>query len=103
MSHVDIVQKYMDARMGQKHEEVVNYVTDDVVLISAKDGTHSGKEAFLKYVKNTPPTGTWEKPQEAGSQVTVAGKVRFLMMDWNVKSYFDFSNDKISKIEIKRE
>eukprot|EP01088_Endostelium_zonatum_P011374 TRINITY_DN254_c0_g1_i1.p1 TRINITY_DN254_c0_g1~~TRINITY_DN254_c0_g1_i1.p1 ORF type:complete len:116 (-),score=34.98 TRINITY_DN254_c0_g1_i1:55-366(-) len=102
MSNVELVSKYVQARQAGRNDEVLGYVADNITLNSAKDGEHSGKDAFSAYLSKVPPTGTWEAPVEEGGKVVVKGKVKYLLMNWDVISEFTVSGDKITHIEIKR-
>ena len=51
MARVEIVKAYMKARTANNADEVGTYVADDIVLVSERDGTKTGKEEFLAYVR----------------------------------------------------
>eukprot|EP01101_Sappina_pedata_P000118 TRINITY_DN10118_c0_g1_i1.p2 TRINITY_DN10118_c0_g1~~TRINITY_DN10118_c0_g1_i1.p2 ORF type:complete len:122 (+),score=67.97 TRINITY_DN10118_c0_g1_i1:43-366(+) len=101
----EIVKNYMSSRISKNNEQVVSLVADNITLVSSKDGTYEGKEAFAQYIDKVDPSGTFdEEPtlQEDGSYI-LKGKVRFLLMDWNVRVIFFFNaDDKIEKIDIAR-
>jgi ketosteroid isomerase-like protein len=100
---VAIAAQYMKARLAEDKQTLLGLVSDDVTLISSRDGTHQGKEAFAKYLEAVKPTGKWEDPVLEGDQVVVKGSVTILFIPWSVASYFTFNEEgKITKIEIKR-
>ena len=50
-----------------------------------------------------PPKSEWEEPKEEGDTVVVSGKVRIMLLWWNVRSVFQFDAEgKINHIEVKR-
>ncbi|ELR24868.1 uncharacterized protein ACA1_175430 [Acanthamoeba castellanii str. Neff] len=100
---VALASQYIKARLAEDNDTVLSLVTDDIVLVSQRDGTHEGKEAFTKYLKSVKPTGKWQDPVLEGDQVVIKGTVTVIFINWSVASFLDFNDDgKITKIEIKR-
>ena len=100
---IDVAKQYIKARLAEDIPTILGLVTDDIVLESQRDGTHTGKEAFEAYLKKTKPTGKWQDPEADGDKVVIKGSVTVMFIPFSVISIFEFSSDgKISKIEIKK-
>merc|ERR1711879_703648 len=100
---VALASQYIKARLAEDNDTVLSLVADDISLVSQKDGTHEGKEAFAKYLKSVKPTGKWQDPVLEGEQVIIKGTVTVMFINWSVASFLHFNDEgKINKIEIKR-
>jgi ketosteroid isomerase-like protein len=50
-AQVEIVKNYMAARIAGDVDTVASMVSDDIVLVSERDGTKTGKTEFIAYIK----------------------------------------------------
>ena len=90
-----IAKQYFAYRMQEKNTELLQLVADDILLESERDGTYRGREEFKKYLDSIKPSGTWGEPVVQGENVVIPGKIRFLMMDWNVLGTCSFNKDNL--------
>eukprot|EP01101_Sappina_pedata_P003187 TRINITY_DN13409_c0_g1_i1.p2 TRINITY_DN13409_c0_g1~~TRINITY_DN13409_c0_g1_i1.p2 ORF type:complete len:108 (-),score=42.04 TRINITY_DN13409_c0_g1_i1:91-414(-) len=105
VSKQEVVKKYMEYRRNKRNDEVISLVSENFILISSRDGVHQGKEKFAQYLAKVPPTGTFDQDPTpcADGTFICRGKVRFLMMDWNVRAIFSLNdNNEIEKVDIAR-
>ena len=96
-------QDYMTARLEQRNEDVVNLVSDDIELVSSRDGRIVGKSHFRDYIGRVKPTGTWKPAawNESIGKAEILGTVRILMINVGVVAHFGFDRtDKINQIYV---
>jgi hypothetical protein len=105
---LNLVKSYMQLRIDGKINNLLDLLTDNIVLVSERDGEFIGKQKVKAYLEKTKPSGTWAEPrlslsQPEGVTIVVPGQVTFLFMTFDVIASFSVVQGlKISKIEIKR-
>lgn len=97
-SKIQTVEAYLNARTANEIGKCLTLVTDDVVMVSSRDGTFKGREQFEKYLKKTQPSGTFQEPVLNGDEVDVVGTVKLIGFEVGVKAHFKFEDEQISKI-----
>lgn len=101
---VQSAQRYMDARLAGRHDDVLQLVADNVVLTSSRDGRFDGKNRLREYMQRVKASGTWRKAtwNDQLGVAQVEGRVRILMLNVAVMAHFgiDPASGKISRIRI---
>lgn len=78
-------------------------VSNDVKLLSSRDGEVNGKKQFSKYLSTVKPTGAWNRAtwDFENQQAEIKGTVRVLFVNVNVVAHFGFHrNGKINSIYV---
>eukprot|EP00005_Dracoamoeba_jomungandri_P002767 CAMPEP_0174250186 /NCGR_PEP_ID=MMETSP0439-20130205/439_1 /TAXON_ID=0 /ORGANISM="Stereomyxa ramosa, Strain Chinc5" /LENGTH=104 /DNA_ID=CAMNT_0015330189 /DNA_START=13 /DNA_END=327 /DNA_ORIENTATION=+ len=103
MSKSEIVKQYIELRDAEKNDELLELFADDC-SVTSKGKKHAGKEGVAAYFKDEKPKKSeWQEPEEDGNKVVLKGKVRVLMMWWNVQATYEFdSDDKITSVVVER-
>lgn len=101
--HLKVAENYISARIARQNDEVLKLVSNDVKLVSARDGTYEGKVNFREYLDKVKPTGSWKPAtwNESLGKAEVLGTVRFLMINVGVLARFGFdTSGKIKEIHV---
>lgn len=100
---IQSAQNYMEARLSGRNEQVLRLVSDDVTLVSSRDGKYVGKNSLKSYISNVKPSGRWSKPtwNRSLNMAEVKGHVKILMITIPVIAQFSFDRrGKISTINV---
>lgn len=90
-------------RMAGNNEKLLNLVSDDIQLLSSRDGTFVGKDQFSDYLDKVKPTGTWENAtwNDDIDRAQILGRVKFLVVNVGVVAHMGFDkSDKINRIYV---
>eukprot|EP00123_Amoebidium_parasiticum_P021324 comp6548_c0_seq1/m.2319 comp6548_c0_seq1/g.2319 ORF comp6548_c0_seq1/g.2319 comp6548_c0_seq1/m.2319 type:complete len:108 (-) comp6548_c0_seq1:373-696(-) len=104
-AHLSTAQQYMNHRLASQTDACLSFLTDDIVIETPREGTHTGKAAVREYLEKTKPNGTWEAPSfdAANGKVVIPGKVKVGFVGVSLLAAFDFEEGgKIKHIAINR-
>ncbi|PXF48562.1 hypothetical protein BWQ96_01731 [Gracilariopsis chorda] len=96
-------ESYIQMRMAGNNEKLLNLVSDDIQLLSSRDGTFVGKDQFSDYLDKVKPTGTWENAtwNDDIDRAQILGRVKFLVVNVGVVAHMGFDkSDKINRIYV---
>lgn len=103
----ETLKRYYNYRMLGDHESLLNLCTEDITVVSERDGTHTGQNEVRAYLQKVKPqsTMTWgETRRLSETRLGVQGTVRVFFIDVNVVGFYDFDSKsgKIRRIEVGR-
>jgi len=96
-SGMDNVKAYVAGRENGEIDGVLDTVSDAIVFTDASKNVYNGKEEFRKYLQDhAPPSSQWQDPEVVDDDhILVVGKVKKLLMWWDVEVSFAIGADKL--------
>ena len=102
---LDVMMAYLHYRKNGEISKCLELMSDNIVIISEKDGTVKGKKEVEKYLEKNKFQGDWSLPywSTEDKSIRIDGKVKLYMLPFNVKILAKFdNNDKINNVWIGR-
>ena len=87
MSHESRLSLYLQYRQQGDIEACLGLMSENVVLVSEKDGQFQGKKELRKYLEKNPFQGKWSQPymSPTDNMFRVDGTVKILFMSIKVR------------------